>query len=84
MKRIDILEQWRQIPRQNDTIQIMVVWKGHIIYFERPVPNFTDLRKKVQKNDPVLLGYDALAKNWVEELRKAIDSADRECSFFFV
>ncbi|KAJ7246004.1 hypothetical protein C8J57DRAFT_1725009 [Mycena rebaudengoi] len=78
MKRIDILEQWRQIPRRNDTIQIMVVWKGHIIYFERPVPNFTDLRKKVQKNDPVLLGYDALAKNWVEELRKAIDSADPE------
>ncbi|KAJ6603566.1 hypothetical protein DFH09DRAFT_1124608 [Mycena vulgaris] len=77
MKRNDTLEEWRQIPRRKDTIQIMIVWKGHIIYLERPVSNFNDLRNKAQ-NDPVLLGYDALAKNWVEELRKAIDSADSD------
>ncbi|KAF7369466.1 Plasmid Orf3 domain-containing protein [Mycena venus] len=77
MKRVDILEEWRKIPRRKDTIQIMIVWKGHIIYLERLVPNFKDLRKKA-RNDPVLLGYDALEKNWVEELRKAIDSTDPE------
>jgi hypothetical protein len=81
MKRADILEEWQKLPRQKDTIQIMIVWKGHIIYLERPVSNFNDLRKKA-RDDPMLLGYDALAKNWVEELRKAIDSADRECSAF--
>ncbi|KAJ7840151.1 hypothetical protein B0H13DRAFT_2287174 [Mycena leptocephala] len=75
MKRTDILEEWRKIPRPKDTIQIMIVWKGHIIHLERPVSNFKDLRKKA-RDDPTLLGYDALAKNWVEELRKAIDSAD--------
>lgn len=78
MKRSDILEEWRKIPRRKDTIQIMIVWKGHIIYCERHVPNFKDLRKKAQ-DDPTRLGHDALANNWVEELRKAIDSADREC-----
>jgi hypothetical protein len=81
MKRTDILEEWRKIPRPKDTIQIMIVWKGHIIHLKRPVSNFKDLRKKA-RDDPTLLGYDALAKNWVEELRKAIDSADRECSVF--
>ncbi|KAJ7753063.1 hypothetical protein DFH07DRAFT_774200 [Mycena maculata] len=75
MKRTDILEEWQKIPRRKDTIQIMVLWKGHIIYLERLVSNFDDLRKKA-RDDPTLLGYDALAKNWVEELRKAIDSAD--------
>ncbi|KAJ3925845.1 MAG: hypothetical protein NXY57DRAFT_1030838, partial [Lentinula lateritia] len=77
MKRSDILEEWRKIPRRKDTIQIMIVWKGHIIYCERHVPNFKDLRKKAQ-DDPTRLGHDALANNWVEELRKAIDSADPE------
>ncbi|KAJ4493579.1 hypothetical protein C8J55DRAFT_555014 [Lentinula edodes] len=77
MKRNDILEEWRKIPRRKDTIQIMIVWKGHIIYCERHVPNFKDLRKKA-RDDPTRLGYDALANNWVEELRKAIDSADPE------
>ncbi|KAJ7701287.1 hypothetical protein B0H14DRAFT_3032505 [Mycena olivaceomarginata] len=75
MKRADILEEWQKLPRRKDSIQIMIVWKGHIIYLERPVSNFNDLRKKA-RDDPMLLGYDALAKNWVEELRKAIDSAD--------
>ncbi|KAJ7159980.1 hypothetical protein C8R43DRAFT_348945 [Mycena crocata] len=75
MKRLDILEQWRKVSRQEDTIQIFIIWKGHIVNVERHIPNFTNLRNK-PRNDPVLLGYDALAKNWVEELRKAVDSAD--------
>ncbi|KAJ7759174.1 hypothetical protein B0H16DRAFT_1534675 [Mycena metata] len=77
MKRIEVLEEWRKIPRRKDTIQIMIMWKGHIIFFDRLVSNFKDLRQKA-RDDPVLRGYDELAKNWVEELRKAIDSADAE------
>ncbi|KAJ7716870.1 hypothetical protein B0H16DRAFT_1476488 [Mycena metata] len=47
-----------------------------IIFLDRlGVPNFKDLRQKA-RDDPVLRGYDELANNWVEELRKAIDFVD--------
>ncbi|KAK7045214.1 plasmid Orf3 domain-containing protein [Favolaschia claudopus] len=77
MKRPDIIERWRRMPRRNDAVQIMIMWKGHVLFLQYPVHNFAALRSKAP-DDPVLGGYDALAKDWVVELRKAIDSGDPE------
>ncbi|KAK6969478.1 plasmid Orf3 domain-containing protein [Favolaschia claudopus] len=77
MKRPEVLERWRKMSRKKDAVQVMIIWKGHVLILEHPVPNFASLRSKAY-SDPVRGGYDALAKDWVTELRKAIDSGDPE------
>ncbi|KAJ7617888.1 hypothetical protein FB45DRAFT_932883 [Roridomyces roridus] len=72
------LDRWRQLPRFRTSIQIMVGWKGHLRFLYREVPNFTELQNKGRKDLVQTRFHDALAKNWVDDLRKAVDSTDRE------
>lgn len=74
LKRHEYLKHWSHLPRRNDLIQIIVMWKGHVIDFTRQI-NDRELRKK---GPDARLLYDALAKDWIDELRKAIDSGNRE------
>ncbi|KAJ7618043.1 hypothetical protein FB45DRAFT_217078 [Roridomyces roridus] len=77
-KRFDVLKRWQAFPRRPDLIQIMVRYRGHIIFINRPVSNFADLQTTARADPVRSKFYAALAKDWVNELRKALESQDPE------